>query len=255
MSYAHLSGPDQPEAEIVARRGQSISGQAIGIVVIDTCYPLVPGNVANATTFDFPVMYKVLKGIDISQILRGDPAILRPLVDGARELAQQGARAIVGACGSFANFQKEVAAALDVPTFLSVMLQVPLIVQGLRPDQKLGILAASASALTPHVFEQCNITDPSRLVITEARNLPEFQNLLGCTGRLNSHVLQGQVVELVRRFVEDHPEIGAVLIQCSDLPPYAWAIQNAVQLPVYDMNSLINWVYGAVVRQPYRGHL
>jgi hypothetical protein len=255
MSYAYLPGPNQPETEITVPEGRAIAGHAIGIVVIDIAYPLVPGNVANATTFNFPVMYKVLRGADIAQILRGDPALLPPLIQGAQELVQQGARAIVGACGSFAYYQKAVAAVLEVPTFLSVMLQVPLILQGLRPDQRLGILAASAAALTPRVFEQCNIADNSRLAIAEARNLPEFQNLLGCTGRLNSRKLEQEVVALMRQFVKDTPDLGAILLQCSDLPPYAWAIQTAVELPIFDMNTLINWVHSAVVRRPYSGHL
>jgi len=255
MSYAYIPEPNQPETEIVVPKGQAIAGQAIGIVVIDIWYPLVPGNVANATTFNFPVMFKVLKGASVEKILCGDPALLSPLIEGAKELIQQGARAIVGACGSFAYYQKAAASVLEVPTFLSVMLQVPLILQGLKPNQRLGIFSASASALTPRVFEQCNITDPSRLAITEAHNLPEFQVLSSCMGRLNSKKLEQQVVEHMQRFVRDNPDIGAILIQCSDLPPYAWAIQNAVKLPIFDMNSLINWVYHAVVRQPYGGHL
>ena len=56
-----------------------------------------------------------------------------------------------------------------------------------------------------------------------------------------------------RRFVTDNPEIGAVLLECSDMPPYAWAIQNAVRRPVFDFISLINWVFRGVVRQPLAG--
>jgi aspartate/glutamate racemase len=255
MSYAYISGLAQHEGEIRVSKGRAIGGQAVGIIVIDVWYPMVPGNIANATTFKFPVLFKILRGVSGEQIMNGDPALLDPIIQGARELTQQGARAIVGACGSFAYYQKAVAATLEVPAFMSVMLQVPLILQSLRPNQKLGILAASASALTPRVFEQCNITDTSRLAITEARDLQEFQVMGSCTGGFNSHRLEQEVVTHVKRFVIDHPEVGAILLQCSDLPPYAWAIQNAVQLPVFDMTTLINWVYQAVVREPFSGHL
>ena len=255
MNQGFISGQYQPDGEIRIPKGQAIGGQAIGIVVIDVWYPMVPGNIANASTFPFPVMFKILKGATGEQIMSGDPVLLLPIIEGARELIQQGARAIVGACGSFAYYQKEVADALEVPVFLSVMLQVPLILQGLNPRKKLGILAASASALTPRVFEQCNITDSSRLVITEAHNLPEFQVMSGCTGNINPQRLEREVVGHISQFVQDHPEIGAILIQCSDLPPYAWAIQNAVNLPVFDMTNLINWVYHAVVRKPFSGQI
>jgi len=255
MDYTYFFGQNQPDREIKVPEGQAIAGHAIGIVVINIWYPLVPGNVANACTYNFPVIYKVLKEASIKHILRGDPALLDMVINGGKELIQQGARAIVGACGSFANYQKETSAALEVPTFLSVMMQVPLIIQSLKPNQKLGILAASKASLTPKVFDQCEITDPSRLVITEALNLPEFQKLGNCIGEFNSRKLEHEVVELVKQFVYDHPEIGALLIQCSDLPPYALAIQDAVKLPVFDMNSLIEWVHHAIVRRPYQGFI
>ena len=253
MAYSYLPGPGQPDVVVVMPKGQAIAGHAIGIIVIDIWYPLMPGNVANATSFDFPVLYKILKGASIEQIFCGDPALLDLVIQGGNELIQQGVRCIVGACGSFAYYQKEAAKAFKVPTFLSSMLQVPFILQSLQPEQKLGIIAASVEALTPKVFEQCHITDPSRLVITGAKDLPEFQGLLQCTGRFNSHKLEQEVVGLARQFVGEHPEIAALLLQCSDLPPYAWAIQKELRLPVFDMITLINWLYNAVVRRPFRG--
>jgi hypothetical protein len=253
MDFTYFFGHNQPDKELKTPKGQAIAGHAIGILVINIWYPLVPGNVANACTYNFPVLYKVLKEASIEQILSGDPALQDLVIKGGEELIQQGARAIVGACGSFANYQKETAAALEVPTFLSVMMQVPLILQSLKPDQKLGILCASKAALTQKVFDQCDIKDPSRLVITEALNLPEFQKMGNCTGQFNSGKLEIEIVDLVKKLIHDHPEIGALLIQCSDLPPYAWAIQDAIKLPVFDMNTLIEWVHHATVRRPYIG--
>lgn len=253
MTYENIHGANQPDTEILMPKGQAIAGHAIGIIVMDIWYPLLPGNVANASTYAFPVLYKVLKGAALDQILRGDPALLNLVIEGGKELVQQGARAIVGACGSFAYYQREAAAALPVPTLLSVMLQVPLILQSLKPEQKLGIVAASAASLTSKVFDQCGISDTSRLAITGASGLPEFQKLLGCTGRFNSRKMEEEVVGLVKQFVSTNLDIGALLLQCSDLPPYARAIQDAVRLPVFDMNTLINWIYHAVVRRPYIG--
>ena len=252
-AYSFIPGPGQPQGEVVMPKGQAIAGHAIGILCIDIWYPLLPGNVVNACTYDFPVLYKILKGATIEQILSGDPVLLDLVVRGGEELIQQGVRVIVGACGSFANYQKEAAAALSVPTFLSSMLQVPLILQSLRPDQKLGVIAASRDALTTRVFDQCGITDPSRLIITDARDLSQFQELLNCTGGFDSHRLEQEMVEMAGRFVKDHTEIGAILLQCSDMPPYAWAIQKAVELPVFDMTTLIGWLHAAAVRKPFTG--
>jgi hypothetical protein len=255
MVHAYLTGEEQPKTGILMPKGQAVAGYAIGIIVIDIWYPLLPGNVANASTFPFPVLYSVLHGASIEQIMTGDPELWDLIQKAGNELLSKGVRCVAGACGSFAYFQKKAAAAFRVPTFMSTMLQVPLILQSLQPEQKLGIVAASAGALTPRVYEQCDIRDTTRLIVTEAKNLPEFQGVMNCTGRFNSSKLESELVELVSEFVSHHPEIGALLFQCSDLPPYAWAIQQAVNLPVFDMTSLIGWAYQAVVRRPFAGFI
>jgi hypothetical protein len=231
---------------------QAIAGNAIGILVLDLHYPYLPGNVANATTFNFPVLYKVLKGAG-DEILRADPSILDKVIEGGLELEEQGVRAIVGSCGYFGYYQKEAAAAIDVPVFLSSLLQVPLILQSLKPDQKVGILCAVRDSLTPKMLGSCGIDDLSRIEVAGAQDIPEFRNILQCKGHFNSGKLEKELVKLVMRLVQDNPEIGALLIECSDMPPYAWAIQDAVHLPVFDYVTLVNWVYQAVVRRPFSG--
>jgi hypothetical protein len=244
----------QFQGEISVSQNQRVGGLAIGIVVIDVWYPMLPGNVANASTYRFPVTYKVLRGATIEQILQGDPVLKNLIIEAGKELIEtHGVRAVVGACGSFANYQSDVAGALSVPVFMSVMLQVPMILRSLKPTGKLGIVAAAKKALTRRVFEECGITDASRLVIEEVKDLPEFHNLLQCGGRFNTSRLEDQVVDLATQMVTRNPEIRGLLIQCSDLPPYASAIQNATGLPVFDMNGLVEWVYHATVRQPYIG--
>ena len=142
-----------------------------------------------------------------------------------------------------------------MPTFLSVMLQAPWILQGLRDDQRLGVMVASRAALTPKVFDQCGIQDPSRLVFAEAMGLPEFQRMGQCRGRFDPARLERELVGLARDFAAQNPDMGAVLLQCSDLPPFAWAIQQALGRPVFDMNSLVEWVHHALIRRPYQGFI
>ena len=107
MTYAWMPGPEQPNTEIRNIKGQAVAGAAIGILVLDLWYPYVPGNVANASTYKFPVLFHIIKGSTIPQILNAHPSLLAKIVDGGNELARQGARAIVGACGYFGHFQKK----------------------------------------------------------------------------------------------------------------------------------------------------
>lgn len=252
MVYGYIEGPGQPDVRLSISKGQAFAGVAIGILVLDLWYPYLPGNVANASTFGFPVHYKILKGMG-ANILKADPAILDAAVEAGKELQQQGVRAIVGACGYFANYQKQIAARLDVPVFLSSLLQIPIIKRSLKPDKKVGILSADSSALTPGLLSQCGVTDLSDVVIAGAQDLLEFQNILKCNGSLNSHKIEQELAGLATNLIQDNPDIGAILLECSDMPPYAWAIQNATRLPVFDFITLINWVYIATVRRPLTG--
>lgn len=252
--YGYMVGAGQPDWDISISKGQSVAGHAVGILVLDLQYPYFPGNVANATTFDFPVLYKVLKGAG-DEILNADPSLLAKIIAGGKELEEQGVRAIVGSCGYFGNYQKEVAAALDVPVFLSSLMQVPLIMQSLKADQKVGVLCAVKDSLTPRMLECCGVMDQSRLAITGAQNIPDFQKILQGKGHFNSRRLEEALVDLARQLVDDNPDIGALLIECTDMPPYAWAIQDATNLPVFDYITLINWINLACVRKPFLGFI
>jgi hypothetical protein len=111
-------------------------GEAIGIITLDTCFPRIPGDVGNATTFDFPVRFKVVAGASPRRVVHEqDPELLRPFIEAAQELEHTGCRAITTTCGFLALFQKDMAASVNVPLFTSSLLQVPVVHKMLRPDQ------------------------------------------------------------------------------------------------------------------------
>jgi len=125
--------------------------------------------------------------------------------------------------------------------------------RSLKPNQKVGIICANSPYLTPSLLTQCGVTDLSRVVIVGAEKCPEFSNIINCTGRFVSAKIEKELVGLAKDLVAKNPEVGAILLECSDMPPYAWAIQNAVRLPVFDFIIMINWIYDAVVRKPFAG--
>ena len=256
MVHGQMNGYEHPDTEIRIPQGQYMAGHAIGILVMRMWQVLLPGNVANASTFRFPVRYECLEDEDAGKkILQADPSLLSSIIAAGRSLEQQGVRAIVGGCGYFGNYQQQTAAALDVPVFLSSLLQVPLVAHALKPNQKIGIICADSRALTPSILSACGMHDLSGVIVVGAEELPEFHNILYETGRLNSKKLEQEIVALAKQLVREHPDTGAILLECSDLPPYALSIQNAVGLPVFDFVTLINWVYDAVVRKPFSGFL
>ena len=236
---------------------QSFYGESIGILILDATYPCVPGNVGNASTYDFPVRYKVVKDASIDRLLtQRDPTLMQPFVDAAVELARDGVKAITGACGFMALFQREVCAAVDVPVFLSSLLQIPFVYQTLRRHQKIGVITADAKALTPDHFAGVGVGADIPLVIGDMKAQTEFREaILEEKGTLDSDRIEAEVTEVARRMVTDHPDIGAILLECSDLPPYARAIQATVQRPVFDFITMINHVHTAVVRRAFCGFM
>jgi hypothetical protein len=258
-SYERRQGytyfPSQLDNDVRIPEGRAIAGTSIGILVLDLGYPYLPGNVANASTYNFPVRFNILKGSTIPQILSHDRSLLDMIVEGGRELIKDGVRAIVGACGYFGYYQKEAAAALDVPVFLSSLLQIPVIKQTLKPDQKVGVICAHYESLSKETLGACGVDDPSDLVIIGAQDLTEFKNIINCTRHYNPAQLERELSELALNLTTDNPEIGALLLECSDMPPFSWAVQNATGLPVFDFITLIKWIHSAVVQQPYHGFM
>jgi Asp/Glu/hydantoin racemase len=241
----------------VQKRSQSWYGESIGILILDAAYPCVPGNVGNASTFDFPVRYKVVKNASIDRLLnQRDPALLTPFMDAAKELQDEGVRAITGACGFMALFQKQVADALDIPVFLSSLLQVPFIHRILSKNQKIGIISADSSALTSEHFSNAGITPDIPVVLAGMENQAEFREaVLLEKGTLDSDQIEQEVVAVAQQMVEASSDIGAIVLECSDLPPYAAAIQAAVGRPVFDFITMIQYVHTALVRSPFQGFM
>lgn len=238
------------------KRGQNIAGYAVGILHIDDVfYPLLPGNVVNACTYDFPVRMKAVPNLDVPGLLSGDPRFGRPIIEAALELQKEGMRAVSGACGFFGFFQKEVAAALDIPVALSSMVQAPWIRATLKPGQKIGVLTADQASLTDRLLENCNIEDRDLLVIRDLRHAPQFSAILEGRGSFDNGEVKNEVVGKAVELVAENDNIGAILLECSDMPPYAAYVQRAVGLPVFDFITLIRWLHYAAAQKPYSGHI
>jgi hypothetical protein len=238
-----------------ARQGQYSSGETIGILLLDALLPLPPGDVANATTFAFPVRYQVVKAASIDRLIyQRDPALLEPFIEGGRELVREGVKAITSDCGFMALFQQEMADALPVPVFLSSLLQVPFIHRTLRRGEKVGIIAADSRQVTERHLRAVGVDESMPVKIAGMENQPNFYNaILAEKGSLDFEKAEQEVVGVAKRLVAEDDKVKAILLECSNLPPYAAAVQAAVNLPVYDFITMINYVFSAVVRKRFDG--
>ncbi|MDL2263567.1 aspartate/glutamate racemase family protein [Synergistaceae bacterium OttesenSCG-928-I11] len=241
----------------IKSKSRSWDGEPIGILILDAAYPCIPGNVGNATTYDFPVRYKEVRGSSIERLLNErDPSLLEPFIQGAKELEAEGVRAITGACGFMALFQPQVAAAVGVPVFLSSLLQVPFIRQTLKPGQKIGVVTANKSVLTDEHFRNVGIAPDTPMAVYGMEDQDEFRSsVLEEKGTLDSAKVEAEIVGVVDRMTKENPEVAAIVLECSDLPPYAAAVHAHTGLPVFDFITMIRYVHSALTPRPYEGYM
>ena len=252
--YGYIGPEEQVSQPIVMRKGQNVAGYSVGILYLDNVwYPLVPGNVVNACTYDFPVRMKAVPGLDTPKLHSGDPAIFDSILKAAQELEREGVRAISAACGFFGHFHTQLADAMDIPVALSSLVQVPWILTTLRRGQKIGVLTANASAISESLLKSCCIEDPDQLVIKDLRHEPNFSAIMEDRGSFDNAGVRREVVGAARSILEENEQIGAFLLECSDTPPYAYAVQRETGLPVFDFITMIRWLHNANTQRPYSG--
>ncbi|MDD2413944.1 MAG: aspartate/glutamate racemase family protein [Eubacteriaceae bacterium] len=249
--YGYIGQDD--DFVLTQKDGQLMSGYPIGIMLLNVKYPIFPGNVANAGTFDFPVRYAKVLGVDSPRLHTQDPTIIEDLTKVGKELESDGVRAIICSCGYFGYWQEQLRERLNVPVYCSSLTQIPFIKTGLKKNQKIGVLCAVTRAFKPELLRCCGVDDPSCLVIKSMEDAKEFSAIPRDRNYMNNHIVKQEMIEAAKKMVKEDPEIGAILLECSDMPPYAAAIQNAVNLPVFDFTTLIRWVHSSVSRMPFYG--
>ena len=225
----------------------------IGILCLDTLFPKPPGQLRNPLTFDFPVVCRVLRGVGAKEILSSTSAQLETLfVDAARELERDGVKAIAGSCGFMARFQSQIAAELHIPVFLSSLLQLPLVRLMHGEKAEIGVLTASSQALTPAHFANC-ATPMESVHIRGMEGNPEFWETIieGKRHDFDMERLEAEIVGSAAAFAREKA-LDALVLECTDLSAFSAPIQRAINLPVYDINSLVEYAYYAVCRKDYR---
>jgi len=238
------------------RKGQVSSGEAIGILLLDTVVPFVPGDVANATTYKFPVRFRKVEGFSVARAIGKDPTIYEALKAAADDLVSQGVRAVTGDCGFMALHQARLADELGVPVFLSSLLQIPFILNIMGRTAKVGVITADSRSLDAELLAAAGVTDSDRLVIEGLEARKEFHRFaIEENGMLDAAELEAEVIATGRHIVARDAAVRALLLECSLLPPYAAALQEMVHVPVFDYITMINHVFSAVIQRPYSGYL
>lgn len=208
--------------------------------MLDTRFPRIVGDIGNAASFDFPVIFRKMEGIGSSDAVTTHPdrpRVLAALKANAEALAAEGAVGLSTSCGFLALYQDDLAAVSPVPVATSALLHIKAL-----KDKRVGVITASARNLTPAHFEAVGAPGDTPFV-----GLPEDSSFAGTFLRngltLDRDVVEREVVAAGRDLVSKHPGIDTVVLECTNLPPYKQALEKDLSLPVFDVLDLLRGFY------------
>ena len=246
-------------------RNVHCSGMGLGIILLDETYPGFPGDVRNPSAYPYPIQYEVARELDIKKLLHDSDKdqYLDTIITAALKLQKMGCRAIAAECGYFAFFQKEVAARLDIPVFMSSLLQVPWAQSIINPDRVVGILMSSKKALLEKHLLSVGVRPGTNYVVGDSMDdgqCREFDNLW--TEELRPEIPQANYVraekdflEVATAFYKKHPNMGAMVLECTGFPPFARIVQRAINIPIFSWGTLLDFAHMVTVHRNYYGYV
>lgn len=223
-------------------------GEAIGIIMLDTKFPRPVGDVGNALTFPFPVRYKTVRGATPrGAVIDKDPAYLEPFISAAQELVAEGVKAITTSCGFLAMYQKEMAASVDVPVFTSSLLQVPFAYSLVGKQGKIGILTARRESLTERHYQGAGMKNIP-VAVAGMDDMDEFTKVfIENKEELDFARCRQEIQKIAGELVANNPDIKAIVMECTNLPPFRDAVRCVTQRPVFDIVTLTNYLYSSLL--------
>ena len=224
-----------------AKGGKAIYGASVGILMLDARFPRIPGDMGNALTWPFPVHYRIVRDASPERVVRRKAeGLLDAFIAAGRELVSDGADGITTNCGFLSLFQEEISEALDVPVATSSLMQVPMVEKLLPPGKRAGILTISASTLTEQHLTSAGVAPDTPVGTTEGGR--EFTRvILGNELELDVDAARQDNVDAALRLRADHSQLGAIVLECTNMIPYAADIRAATGLPVFSMLGFVSW--------------
>jgi Asp/Glu/hydantoin racemase len=224
-----------------ATGGKAIYGAAVGILMLEARFPRIVGDMGNALSWPFPVHYKIVRGASPDRVVRRNAeGLLDDFIAAARELVADGVDGITTNCGFLSLFQEELADAVGVPVATSSLMQVAQVNRLLPKGRRAGILTISSSTLTPLHLEKAGVPTGTPVGSTEGGR--EFTRaILGNEMTLDVEAARADNVAAALQLQADNPDLGALVLECTNMVPYAADIRAATGLPVFSIASFVTW--------------
>ena len=221
--------------------GKTVYGATVGILMLETRFPRIQGDMGNALTWPFPVAYRVVRGASPDLVVRHRAeGLLDSFIAAGRDLVEQGVDGITTTCGFLSLFQDDLTNALSVPVATSSLMQAPLIERLLPPERRVGIITICAAALSPEHLTSAGV-DPATPVVGTDDGEAFSHAILDDQPTLDVEAARRDLMAAGAVLTERHPEVGAILLECTNMMPYAADLRAAYGLPVYSIYSFVQW--------------
>ncbi|MCM1234011.1 MAG: aspartate/glutamate racemase family protein [Ruminococcus flavefaciens] len=205
----------------------------------------MPGNSTNPASYPFPVKLVEVKGANVETvIIHPSQTLLADMIALSKDLIEQeDIRAITTSCGFNAIFQEALSAALPVPVFTSALLQIPFVQQIIGKDRTVAVITANKKALSEQHLRACGITEQMNVQVFGLDEAKEWNKIFDQPDQpFDMEAVSKEIEATAIAAVRSNPKIGAIVLECTDLPPYAARIRQAVNLPVFDFSSMMGFM-------------
>lgn len=201
------------------------------------------GNSTNPSTYDCPVVFRRVEGATTKTILEApDPTVHSRMLAAAHELCEEGAAAITTSCGFNIILQRRLSDAVPVPVFSSSLMQVPWVLQILSADAEVIVMTANGGALSPEHLSAAGIEDRSRCHIWGLERNGEWNKIFTEPEKeVDINAIRDEVTSTAETALKTHPRSKAIVLECTDLPPFAGIIRQKTRRPVFDFVTMLKW--------------
>jgi hypothetical protein len=230
----------------IAYGGKALYGAKVGILMLEARFPRIPGDMGNALTWPFPVLYKVVPGASPRRVVcNKSEGLLDQFLAAAAELVQLGADGITTTCGFLSLYQRQIAAHVGVPVATSSLMQIPFIERVLPPGKRVGVLTISAASLGEEHLCAAG-ADPATPVVGTDQGSEFTRVILNNEERLDVAAAERDILDAGEALVAHHGDIGAVLLECTNMVPYARALSEKLRLPMFSIYTFVTWFQSAL---------
>ncbi|HZU16936.1 MAG TPA: aspartate/glutamate racemase family protein [Candidatus Dormibacteraeota bacterium] len=235
--------------------GKNVYGFPLGILMLESRFPRIPGDVGNASTWPFPVLYRVVEGAGPARVVRSlkESGLVDAFVTGAQELVRAGVSIVTTNCGFLVLHQRQIQRSIGVPFLSSSLLQVPFLQSLLPPGRRVGVLTIERRSLSDEHLAAAGIAGDIPIVGMEEVGGYFVEVILGDGEELDVARARDEHVQAARLLLRRHPEVGAIVLECTNMPPYAAAIREETGLPVHDLTTFVGWALAAERRREFEG--